>query len=165
MRINTIIEQAVNGLGYELVDVEITPTKTIRVFIDKDGGVTIEDCGQVSDHLGKLLIVEEIDYNRLEISSPGLDRPLKKFADFIRFVGKDVKIKTTNAVNNEKVFYGTIANVDEANQDINLKLDLSNKKSSDETILTINFNNINKARLVFEYKKSPKHKPVKNPAT
>lgn len=155
MKINTVIEQAVHGLGYELVDVELTAASTIRVFIDKNGGVTIDDCEKVSEHLSRLLIVEEIDYNRLEISSPGLDRPLKKLADFIRFIGKDVKVKTINAINNEKVFYGVIA---QANEDgnINLKLD----GLSDET-LTINFDNISKARLIFEYKKSPKIKLAK----
>ena len=161
MNINAVIEQAVGGLGYELVDIEITPAKIIRVFVDKDGGVTIDDCEKISDHLSRLLIVEEIDYNRLEISSPGLDRPLKKFSDYIKFIGKDVKIKTNTAINNEKVFYGIIAGVDENTQDISLKVEIGAGK---EMLLPINFNNINKARLVFELKKSLKAKKlVKKP--
>ena len=158
MNINETIESAVVGLGYELVDVEFTPNGMIRVFIDKDGGVTVDDCEITSDHLSRLLVVEDVDYTRLEISSPGLDRPLKKFSDYIRFVGKDVKVKTNKLINDEKVFYGVIVSANEVNQDITLKLDgLSHKKS----ILLINYGDISKSRLVFNYQKSLKHDKVK----
>jgi ribosome maturation factor RimP len=132
MKLHKILEQTVPGLGYELVDVEITPTKIIKVFIEKDGGVTIDDCEKVSNHLGNLLFVEEIEYNRLEISSPGLERPLKHLQDFIKFTGK------------QKVFQGIIKLVD--GNDINLEL-------SSAEILKINFDNISRARLVFELQK------------
>ena len=69
MNLQTILEQTVPGLGFELVDVEITPAKIIRVFIDKDGGVSVDDCVSVSNHLSRVFLVEEVDYNRLEISS------------------------------------------------------------------------------------------------
>jgi ribosome maturation factor RimP len=97
-----IIEQAVVGLGYELVDFETSPrVRLLRVFIDRPAtddaanrsGITVEDCAAVSNHLTRLFLVENIDYDRLEVSSPGIDRPLKKPADFVRFTGQDVQIK------------------------------------------------------------------------
>ena len=87
MDIQTILEKTLPGLGYELVDFELTAQGTLRVFIDKEGGITVEDCATVSNHLSRVFMVEDIDYKNLEISSPGLDRPLKKAADFVRFAG------------------------------------------------------------------------------
>ncbi len=145
-KLNTILEQTVPGLGYELVDVEFAPSKIIRVFIDKDGGVTIEDCELVSNHLSKLLLVEEIEFNRLEVSSPGIERPLKRLEDFVRFQGKLIKIKSREAHNGQKAFQGEIESVD--GETITLRLE-------DGNIFTIDFPGINRARLVFEYK-SPK---------
>jgi ribosome maturation factor RimP len=100
----SIIEQAVTGLGYELVDFETSPrARLLRVFIDKAAGagdaaatrsgVGVDDCAAVSNHLTRLFLVENIDYDRLEVSSPGLDRPLKKPEDYVRFAGQDVQIK------------------------------------------------------------------------
>ncbi len=144
MKLLKVLEQTVSGLGFELVDVEITPAKIIRVFIDKEGGVTVEDCALVSNHLSKVLIVEEIDYNRLEISSPGLDRPLKKLADYVRFTGRLVKIKTHELIDNQKVFEGRIMAVE--GELVSLEL-------ADEQIFKVAFNDINRGRLIFEPKK------------
>lgn len=97
-----LIELAVVGLGYELVDFETSPrARLLRVFIDRPAGtgvgggssVTVEDCATVSNHLTHLLQVENVDYDRLEVSSPGLDRAMKKPADFVRFAGQEVQIK------------------------------------------------------------------------
>ena len=86
MDLHELLEKTVNGLGFDLVDVEQSPRgRILRVFIDKPektGGVDVEDCAAVSDHLSRVLAVENIDYDRLEISSPGLDRVLKKPSDF-----------------------------------------------------------------------------------
>ena len=80
-------------LGYELVDWDHSARSgLVRVFIDKPGGVDVEDCAQVSTHLTHLFAAEQIDYDRLEVSSPGLDRPLKKAADFARFSGEEVRL-------------------------------------------------------------------------
>ena len=87
MDIQAVLEKTLPGLGYELVDFELTAQGDLRVFIDKPEGITVEDCATVSNHLSRLFMVEDVDYKRLEISSPGLDRPLKKAADFIRFSG------------------------------------------------------------------------------
>lgn len=87
----------------------------LRVFIDvptRDGGVTVEDCAAVSNHLTRLFAVENIDYDRLEISSPGLDRPLKRAADFIRFVGCEAQVKLRVAVGNQRNFTGVLGGVE-----------------------------------------------------
>lgn len=99
--LHTLIEQSVSQLGYELVDLEISNRgKLLRVFIDKQNpedikdSVNIDDCVLVSNQLGNLLSVEhEIDYDRLEVSSPGMDRVLKKEADFLRFIGERATVK------------------------------------------------------------------------
>lgn len=145
MNLQTVLEQTVPGLGFELVDVEITPAKIIRVFIDKDGGVTVEDCATVSNHLSRLLLVEEIDYNRLEISSPGLERPLKKLADYVKFVGRLAKIKTHDAIDNQKSFQGVISSVE--GEKVSLQLEES------QQIMTVEFPDISRGRLIFEPKK------------
>ncbi len=92
-----MIEPAVTGLGYELVDVQASNGgRMLRLFIDKPGGISVEDCATVSRHLTRLLAVEGVDYERLEVSSPGLDRPLRKGSDFARFAGHraDVRMRT-----------------------------------------------------------------------
>ena len=149
MKLRDILEVTVPGLGYELVDIEITPAKLVRIFIDKENGVTIDDCELVSNHLSRLFVVEEVEYNRLEVSSPGLERPLKKLQDFVRFNGKIAKIKSHELINGEKVFQGIILGV---NGDI-IQLKLAN-----DTIMEIEFAAINRARLVFEDKKPLKSK-------
>jgi ribosome maturation factor RimP len=84
MDLQGMLESTLTGLGYELVDFE-RPGKgrLFRVFIDKAGGITVDDCAAVSHHLSRVLAVEGVDYDRLEVSSPGLDRPLKKERDCV----------------------------------------------------------------------------------
>ena len=87
-------------MGYELVDVQASNGgRLVRLFIDKPGGVTLDDCAELSRHLTRVLAVEGIDYDRLEVSSPGLDRPLRKAADFARFAGQkaEVRMRTPDA--------------------------------------------------------------------
>jgi ribosome maturation factor RimP len=99
--LHTLIEASVRQLGYELVDLEISNRgKLLRVFIDKlnpvdvKDSVNIDDCSLVSNQLGNLLAVEnDIDYDRLEVSSPGMDRVLKNEANFIRFIGERATVK------------------------------------------------------------------------
>jgi ribosome maturation factor RimP len=116
MQLVELIEQAVTGLGYELVDFETSPRgRLLRVFIDRlpdQGSVNIDDCTAVSNHLSHLFTVENVDYDRLEISSPGLDRPLKKPADWQRFVGHDVQFKLRVPLGNQRNFAGTIVGID-----------------------------------------------------
>lgn len=96
------IDRTVQGMGYDLVDVEKTPSGLLRVYIDRLVGqsyatgpgdiITIEDCELVTRQLQAVLEVEGTEYARLEVSSPGLDRPLRKPADWDRFVGCDVEL-------------------------------------------------------------------------
>jgi len=112
MQLAELIEQAVTGLGYELVDFETSPrARLLRVFIDGPQGVTIDDCATVSNHLSRLFAVESVDYDRLEISSPGLDRPLKKAVDFERFAGQQAQLRMRLPINNQRNFIGTLVGV------------------------------------------------------
>lgn len=92
------IERTVEGLGYELVDVERLAAGLLRVTLDAPAGVKLEDCEKVSRQLSHLFAVEEVDYDRLEVSSPGLDRPLKRARDFERFVGSEVQVQLAEAI-------------------------------------------------------------------
>jgi ribosome maturation factor RimP len=109
MQLLDLIEQAVTGLGYELVDFETSPrARLLRVFIDKEAGITVDDCAAVSNQLTRLFTVENIDYDRLEVSSPGLDRPIKKPADYARFAGQEAQFKLRVALGNQRNFTGVI---------------------------------------------------------
>jgi ribosome maturation factor RimP len=89
-----ILEPTLAGMGFELVDTQVSNRgRFVRVFMDKPGGITVDDCAAVSRHLSRVLEVEGIDYDRLEVSSPGLDRPLRKPADFERFAGHKVEVR------------------------------------------------------------------------
>lgn len=95
MDFSNLLEKTLHGMGYELVDAEFAARGLLRVLIDKPekaGGIDVEDCVTVSRQLSRVLEVEQVEYNRLEVSSPGLDRPLKKAADFERFTGKMARI-------------------------------------------------------------------------
>lgn len=87
------IGRTVEGLGYEFVDAERLAAGLLRVTIDRAGGIGIADCERVSRQLTHLFAVEDIDYARLEVSSPGLDRPLKRARDYVRFTGSDVQVQ------------------------------------------------------------------------
>ena len=97
-------------MGYELVDVQASNGgRLLRLFIDKPGGVTVDDCADLSRHLTRVLAVEGIDYERLEVSSPGLDRPLRKEGDFARFAGQkaEVRMRTPDATGRRR-FVGVL---------------------------------------------------------
>ena len=133
-----IIETTVTGLGYELVDVERSGRGMLRVFIDKPEGISVDDCQTVSHQLTRLFLVENIDYDRLEVSSPGLDRALKKEADFVRFAGQQAQLKLRMPVSGRKNFVGIIG----ALSDGVLQLVV------DGTVVAIELSNLDKARLV-----------------
>ena len=89
-----ILEPTLAGLGFELVDAQVSNRgRFVRILMDKPGGITVDDCATVSRHLSHLLEVEGIDYDRLEVSSPGMDRPLRRPADFARFAGRKVDVR------------------------------------------------------------------------
>jgi len=103
-----LTEQSLAGLGVELVDVERAGQGLLRVTIDKEGGVRIEDCEAVSRQLSRVYEVENIDYARLEVGSPGIDRPLRTARDFMRFAGERAQIKLRQPFEGRKVFIGTL---------------------------------------------------------
>jgi ribosome maturation factor RimP len=139
MDLYELLDSTLHGLGYELVDVErMSRGGLLRVFIDKPGGISVDDCVIVSNHLGRLFAVENIDYDRLEVSSPGLDRPLKKPSDFIRFLGESVKLKLRVALKGQRNFAGILREVNDGV----LKLEVDGK------MLDLELKNLEKARLV-----------------
>ncbi|MCX5591349.1 ribosome maturation factor RimP [Alcaligenes endophyticus] len=104
----TLVQETLAGTELELVDVERAPLGLLRVVIDHPEGVRIEHCETVSKQLSRVFEVEDIDYNRLEVTSPGVDRPLLRIADFVRFAGQRVQVRLHEAVDNRKVFVGTL---------------------------------------------------------
>ena len=137
-----LIEQVVTGLGYELVDVEFSPKgRLLRVFLDIERGITVDDCATVSNQLQRVFEVENVDYDRLEVSSPGLDRPLKKLADFERFAGEQAQVRLSLPIGNQRNFVGVIERV----QDGAVAL----RTEKGEVLLP--FEDIEKARLVPQF--------------
>lgn len=109
-RIKVVAAPHLRSLGLELFDLEVSG-RQLRVFIDKESGVTLEDCTRLSRLLGTALDVAEImpEAYALEVSSPGLNRPLRHEADFIRYIGKKIKIKTYEKIKMQKVFIGRLS--------------------------------------------------------
>ena len=142
MDLHSLIEKTVVGLGFELVDLEQTPKgRLIRVFIDQAGkvrGIDVEDCATVSNQLSRLFLVENVDYDRLEVSSPGLDRPLKQIEHFARFVGREVQLKTRLPIGNRRNFGGVL----DAVEGEKIRMSVEGQP------VEIEFENVDKARLV-----------------
>lgn len=107
-----LVEQTLSGMGYELVDIEMSPKgRVLRIFMDIERGIVVEDCAAVSNQLTRLFEVEQFEYDRLEVSSPGLDRPLKKAADFERFAGQQAQVRTRLPIGNQRNFAGVLLGV------------------------------------------------------
>ena len=140
-----LIEPVLLANGFELVDVEFKKegkSWVLRVYIDKESGVTLDDCQKVSGLAGDLIEIEEIiDPNyTLEVSSPGLNRALKKEKDFIRFCGKKISVQCHAPLNGKKSFIGCLTNF--KNQSIYLEMD--------GQLQAIPLNRVAKANLVIE---------------
>lgn len=113
-RVRSLAEPILIDRGLELVDVEFqreTQGWILRLYIDRLGGVTLEDCQKVSEELGDHLdVADVIDHPySLEVSSPGLDRPLTRDADFVRFAGKPARIVTHEPIEGQRNFRGRLA--------------------------------------------------------
>ena len=114
MNLGELLDKTLPPMGYELVDWELSPKgRLVRVFIDKANGVDVEDCARVSRHLTRLFAVENVDFERLEVSSPGLDRPLKKPADFVRFVGEEADFRLSAPIENARRMKGILRGVED----------------------------------------------------
>jgi ribosome maturation factor RimP len=113
--LEAVVEPVVAGMGYELVELQAANGgRMLRLFIDKPGGIDVEDCAAVSRQLSRVFEVEGVDYDRLEVSSPGLDRPLRKSADFARFAGHkaDVRMRTPDGTGRRR-FVGVLRGTQE----------------------------------------------------
>jgi ribosome maturation factor RimP len=139
VRLGELLETTIPPMGFELVDWEMQPRAgLVRVFIDKPAGVDVEDCARVSNHLTHLFTVENIDYDRLEVSSPGLDRPLKKLPDYARFAGEEAQVTLHEKADGARRWKGVLRGV--AGDDVLLETEAGTR--------TIPFSAIDKARLV-----------------
>jgi len=133
------LEPTLKGLGYQLVDLEASRNGgLIRVFIDREGGVNVDDCAQVSNHLTRLFAVEDVDYGRLEVSSPGLDRPLRQPSDFRRFQGERAQVKLRVPIDGRKNFVGILRGA----SDTELQLEV------DGAVMALELAQVDKARLM-----------------
>ena len=151
MRLLELIEKTVVGLGYELVDFEQAARGLLRVYIDfppeaaDKGNITVEDCATVSHQLSHVFLVENTPYDRLEVSSPGLDRPLTKLSDYVRFVDAEAVVKLRMPMPgaaNRKSFQGIL----QAPEGEKLKLEFEGKDGP--AMLEFSLADVDKARLV-----------------
>lgn len=166
---HSTIERTVTGLDYELVDVERSAGGLLRVTIDRVPGhayatgeaesVTVEDCERVTRQLQYVLEVEAIAYQRLEVSSPGLDRPLRRAADYARFAGHEIELTLKEPFNGRKNFRGTLLAADDG-----WRLALGGDKA--EQALDFNLDEVRAARLVpvLDFKGRARKAPVAQPA-
>lgn len=134
-----LLDTTIVGLGYELVDWERSgKSSLLRIFVDKPGGISIDECAQISQHLSRVLAVEGVNYDRLEVSSPGLDRVLRKEQDFVRFIGEKARVKLCVALDGQRNFIGILRAVNDGK----LELEVDGK------LLAFELGNLEKARLV-----------------
>lgn len=139
MDLQGFLENTLAGLGYELVELERSAKGgLLRVFIDKPGGITVEDCALVSNHLGRVFTVENVNYERLEVSSPGLDRPLRTARDFARFAGQKARLKLRVPVDGQRNFVGVLRDAETGKVGLEI----------DGRVLSLDLGNVDKARLM-----------------
>ena len=146
-RTEELITPILDRMNFELVDVEYVKdggTWYLRAYIDKEGGITVNDCEAVAREMNEILDREDFveDSYVFEVSSPGLGRPLKKEKDYIRSMGKEVEIRTYRAINREKEFYGILSAYDENTVTI---------KTEDGTEMTFEKSDIALIRLAFDF--------------
>ena len=146
-RTEELITPILDRMNFELVDVEYVKeggTWYLRAYIDKEGGITVNDCEAVAREMNEILDKEDFveDSYVFEVSSPGLGRPLKKEKDYVRSMGKEVEIRTYRAINREKEFYGILSAYDENTVTI---------KTEDETEMTFEKSDIALIRLACDF--------------
>jgi ribosome maturation factor RimP len=151
LQLSQLIETTIGGMGYELVDLEHAARGLLRVYIDflpgadHLGQIRVEDCERVTYQLQHVLTVENVPYERLEVSSPGLDRPLKKLSDYQRFVGQEAVVKLRMPMPgaaNRKSFQGML----HAPEGEKLKLEF--ETNDGPALLEFELADVDKARLV-----------------
>jgi len=145
-QIISLAEPILNEMGFELVDVEYLSEHgrwVLRLYIDKTGGITVGDCAKVSRELAGIIDIKDIIDNEyvLEVSSPGLNRPLKKEEDFIRVTGEKIKVRMRNPIDGRKNFSGHLKEYKD--KDIYLEVD--------GELVTLSWLDIERANLVYEF--------------
>jgi len=119
-KLGELLAKTLPPMGYELVDWDMSRGRMVRVFIDKpmvgnEGAgirISVDDCARVSHHLTRLFAVEDIEYERLEVSSPGLDRPLTKLADYARFSGEEAQVHLHELTEGVRRLKGILRGID-----------------------------------------------------
>jgi ribosome maturation factor RimP len=153
MDLESMLEPVVSTAGMELVDLTFRREgggKILRVTIDRDGGLDLESISQVSKRISRRLDTEGFDPGpySLEVTSPGLERPLRRPEDFAKRVGQKVKVKTTEPVDGEYVHVGTLVGADDAA--VTVATDAGERRVAHDRI--------EKARTVFEWGPKPRRK-------
>ena len=144
--IERLVEPVLAEMGIELVDMEYRSTqgrRVLRIYADRPTGINLDDCAMVSREIGNLLDVKDLlqQHYVLEVSSPGLNRPLKREKDFLQAIGQKVKVKTAVPVKGRRNFSGVLQSFE--NGTLQLKLD--------DTVVQISEESVNKANLVFDF--------------
>ena len=147
------IERTVQGLNYELVDAERAPRGLLRIYIDRIVGqvyptgesefILVEDCELVTRQLQYSLEVDGVDYARLEVSSPGLDRPLRREADYERFAGQAISLTLKMPFQGRKVYKGELQRAEAG-----WSLEFTDSKSGQGQVLAFTLDEVREARLV-----------------
>ena len=138
MDLNALLETTVGGMGYELAGMERAANGLLRLYIDKPGGITVDDCARVSHQVSRVLAVENVNYDRLEVSSPGLDRLLRSERDFTRFAGQRARVRMRVPVDGQRNFMGVVREAGSGR----VQLDV------DGRTLSLEIGNVETARLV-----------------
>ena len=146
-KIREIVRPVVDSFGLVLDGIEYIPHGkrwVLRIYIDKEGGATLDDCQKVSVQVGNILDAENIIPHAylLEVSSPGLDRPLKRLDDYIKYTGRVIRLNTARPYNNKTTFTGRILSADAKRIRIETK---------ENEVVDIQFPDITKARLEIEF--------------
>ena len=141
-----LVEPILGEMGFELVDVEYLSKHgrwVLRLYVDKEGGLTIDDCARLSGEIGDLIDVKDVIKHGyvLEISSPGLNRPLKKERDFIWATGKRVKVRMVEPVNGRRNFTGYLENFEDGTLYV----------ETEGSLVALPWIRVDKANLVYEF--------------
>ena len=150
-KIVELIEPALNDLGYELVRVKQLADDVIQIMIDNEAGVNIDDCAKATRLINDILQVAEIDdrYN-LEVSSPGIDRPLIKPEHFLKFIGHNIKLNSQILIDGQKRFVGKLTGFNKENNDIEI--------TCEDKVVSVAFDQMQSANIQYQFEDNKKKK-------
>ena len=145
-KVTELVSPVLDEMGFELVDIEYLSQYgrwVLRIYADKEGGITLDECARVSREVGNLMDVKDIFPHEyvLEVSSPGLNRPLKKEKDFERAIGKKIKIQMVAPISGRRRFTGYLKEVMQGNVYLEI----------DNNLFTLSRKDIEKANLVYDF--------------